>query len=118
MILETLSSLLMFVLVTLFVMLLAWIAKRLDRHLRRSIDTDAVQHPDKSSIVPAPAPAATKSVYRERATGVRVPTAAPDTRALLRRRSPLKNLRDARGGIILMTLLGPCRALEPVDFSR
>lgn len=42
------------------------------------------------------------------------PLVAPRTRAPVR----LDHLRDVRRGIVLMTILGPCRALEPPDPAR
>jgi hypothetical protein len=40
------------------------------------------------------------------------PVPSTERRAL---RSPVGNLRDARRGIVVMTLLGPCRALDRSD---
>jgi hypothetical protein len=42
---------------------------------------------------------------------VTMPRVAPRPRA----RAPLGGLRAVRHGIVLMTILGPCRALEPPD---
>jgi len=42
---------------------------------------------------------------------VAMPRVAPRPRA----RAPLGGLRAVRHGMVLMTILGPCRALEPPD---
>jgi hypothetical protein len=44
-----------------------------------------------------------------------VPRAAPRVAPRPRRRAPLGGRRAVRRGIVLMTILGPCRALEPPD---
>jgi hypothetical protein len=44
-----------------------------------------------------------------------VPPARPRVVTRPRARAPLGGLRAVRHGIVLMTILGPCRALEPPD---
>jgi hypothetical protein len=43
------------------------------------------------------------------------PRTGPSAELRPRGRSPLGDLRAVRRGIVLMTILGPCRALEPPD---
>jgi hypothetical protein len=44
-----------------------------------------------------------------------LPLATPRMAPRSRARAPLGGLRAVRHGIVLMTILGPCRALEPPD---
>ena len=52
---------------------------------------------------------------REGPHGAPLPRAVPPSAARRRERSPVGCLREVRRGIVLMTILGPCRALEPPD---
>lgn len=56
---------------------------------------------------------ATPSRPRQDLRRTPVPTVGPPVATHRRARSRLGSLRDVRRGIVLMTILGPCRALEP-----
>jgi hypothetical protein len=96
----------------LFNVVLPWLRKRLE---------------DERSGEPAPIeletmqaePAAEPKKPRETPRRVRVPqtTGTPAVPARRPRRSPVGSLGDARRGIVLRTILGPCRALEPFEAS-
>ena len=63
------------------------------------------------SAEPAPIPGRPPGPRTDRARGPRPTPAAPaGTRPIMRSR--LGTLQDVRRGIVLMTVLGPCRALE------
>ena len=69
------------------------------------------------SAEPAPIPRRPPGPRTDRARGPRPTLAAPvEPRPILRAR--LGTLQDVRRGIVLMTVLGPCRALEPPDPRR
>jgi len=51
-------------------------------------------------------------VLREDSRDMPVPTVVPPVATRRRASSPLGSLQEVRRGIVLMTLLGPCRALE------
>jgi hypothetical protein len=52
-------------------------------------------------------------VLREGPRGMPLPTVGSPVATHRRARSRLGSLRDVRRGIVLMTILGPCRTLEP-----
>jgi hypothetical protein len=53
---------------------------------------------------------------RDRLHGSEEPTVAtPLSRRRFSQRSLLENRRDVRRGIIIMTILGPCRTFDPLD---
>lgn len=65
---------------------------------------------------PPPPPPSTPHHPRGRVDQSRVPnTALAPGESHFIRKALLENPQDARRGIILMTLLGPCRALDPPD---
>jgi len=60
----------------------------------------------------APTPRASRNLVRE----AQEPTVAtPLSRRRLSQRALLENRRDVRRGIIIMTILGPCRTFDPLD---
>ena len=78
-----------------------------------------VQAPVATTTTPTPsqAPAAVLTAQRETPSRARVPLAngMPPAPSRQRRRSALGSLADARRGIVLRTILGPCRAQQPFD---
>jgi len=90
------------------------------RLLKRRVGRETPQRPESGvSEMPRPARRSPPVVAPRRLPAV------PDTMQLPRAvrqiaprphgRAPLGGLRAVRHGIVLMTILGPCRALEPPD---
>ena len=107
---------LLLVLVLLLVPLLQSIApvfrRRLEEQARRASESST------GRISPgAPAVAVRRLEIRKLAHHAPLPIVTPPT-ALRRARSPLGSLREVRRGIILMTLLGPCRGLDSSELRR
>ena len=67
--------------------------------------------------MPSEAPTGEPTAHREAPKRARVPltTGMPPVLARRPRRSPVASLADARRGIVLRTILGPCRAQQPFD---
>jgi hypothetical protein len=98
------------VLTPLFSLLMRAVKRRLEGKAPRDLGPEApsVPTPVRLPIPPARAAARPRDTSRNRATGM-VATSAAGGRALSR----LGSEREVRRGIVLMTVLGPCRALEP-----
>jgi hypothetical protein len=105
----------LFILVVLVFVLLINLAVRV---LRRWVKGDAPRgiEPEVPQVPPPghrlPPPVQPRRV-REGPQGAPLPRAVPLPAARRRARSPLWSPRAVRRGIVLMTILGPCRALEP-----
>jgi hypothetical protein len=63
--------------------------------------------------IPSPPLASAFGGPREGPVGAPAPAAVPPVAIRRQARAPVGSLRDVRRGIVLMTILGPCRALEP-----
>ena len=106
----------LFILVVLVVVLLI---NLLARVLRRRVKGDAPRglEPDTPQIPPRgprrPPPVVQPRRAREGPHDIPVPRAVPPSAVRRRARPSVGNLRAVRRGIVLMTILGPCRALEP-----
>jgi hypothetical protein len=91
------------------------------RVLRRGVKGDAPQgiEPETPQIPPRrhrlPPAVVESRRAREGPHSALLSLETPPSAARRRARSPLGSLRAVRRGIILMTILGPCRALEPPD---
>jgi hypothetical protein len=77
----------------------------------REIDPDTQQIPPRGSR-PLP-PVVEPRSAREGPHSAPLPRVVPPSAARRRGRPPVGSLRAVRRGIVLMTILGPCRALEP-----
>jgi hypothetical protein len=100
------------VLAPLFSLLMRAVQRRLDDQVPRAPGPEAPSLPAPVRTLPAPATGAVAGpcdTPRGRATGMVVTSAAPGGRAPSR----LGSHREVRRGIVLITVLGPCRALEP-----
>jgi hypothetical protein len=101
-----------FVLAPLFSVLVRAIRRRLEGQGRRPVEPEApsvvprVTTPPPLALARAPGSRATPRVT---ALGVAAAPAVPDGRTPSR----LTGQRQVRRGVVLMTILGPCRALEP-----
>jgi hypothetical protein len=91
----------------------------LARGLRRWVKGDAPRgmEPEAPQIPPRghrpPPPVVEPRRAREGSHSAPLPRAVPPSAAHRRARPPVGSLRAVRRGIVLMTILGPCRALEP-----
>jgi hypothetical protein len=104
--------LIVFILVPLINFLLRRARRRLED--RTPQDEAVTQMRRQAQTTPASLPAPRRS--RDRLHGSDEPTvAAPLSRQRFSQRSLLENSRDVRRGIIIMTILGPCRTFDPMD---
>jgi hypothetical protein len=112
----TRAQLLILVMVA-FIMLINLITRvlrrRREREAPRRIEPEAPQIPPRAPRLP-PLVVEPRSA-REGPHSAPLPLAAPPSAARRRERSLVGSLREVRRGIVLMTILGPCRALEPPD---
>jgi hypothetical protein len=100
------------VLLPLLNLLMRAVKRRLKGEALRGLGPEAPSLPAPVRMPPAPTTgegARSHNPPRGRATGMVVASAVAGGRALSR----LGNAREVRRGIVLMTVLGPCRALEP-----
>jgi hypothetical protein len=106
---------LLILVVVAFVLLINFAARVLRRRresaMLRESEPEAPQSPPRAHRLPPPVVQPRRT--GEGAHGVPLPLAVPRSAARPRVRSPLGSLRQVRRGIVLMTVLGPCRALEP-----
>jgi hypothetical protein len=118
--LETLFFVLLVAFVVLANVILPWLRRRLEAGMPREREPQAPEATRRAKVLPprpAPAPGRPPAPSRPREGPIRAPLPAVAPPAAKRReaRWPVASLRDARRGIVLMTLLGPCRAVEPYD---
>jgi anti-sigma factor RsiW len=96
----------------LFSLLMRGVQRRLAGEAPRALGTEAPSVPAPLRTLPVPATVAVagpRDTLRGSATGRVVTSAAAGGRVP----SSLGSHREVRRGIVLMTVLGPCRALEP-----
>ena len=87
---------------------------RPERQLPDQMAAQPSEAPPPRQVHPTPPPPSTPQRTRGRADPPRVSYAAPAPgESHYIRNALLENPQDARRGMILMTLLGPCRALDP-----
>jgi hypothetical protein len=100
------------VLAPLFNFLMRAIKRRLDAQAARDVGREVPRVPVPARSLAAPP---IEAGHRPRDTPRRLATRMVVTSAGAGGRAPvlLERHRDMRRGIVLMTLLGPCRALEP-----
>jgi hypothetical protein len=108
---------LLILLVLAFVLLINFAARVLRRWVTgkapRRMEPEASQSPPRGPRLPLPV--AQPRRVREGPQGTLSPVAVAPYVARWRPRSRLGSPREVRRGIVLMTILGPCRALEPAD---
>jgi hypothetical protein len=85
--------------------------RRRESAMLRESEPEAPQIPPRAHRLPPPVVQPRRA--GEGAHGAPLPLAVPPSAARQRVRSSLGSLRQVRRGIVLMTVLGPCRALEP-----
>jgi hypothetical protein len=118
--LESLFFLLLVAFVVLANVILPWLRRRLEGGPPADIEPQAREVPRRAQAAP-PGPAPSRGRFaaseqpREGPSGPPLPSVAPPRVRRARARWPVANLGDARRGIVLMTILGPCRGVEPYD---
>lgn len=101
----------LFLLVLLFRSFFADLLKKRQRAAPREVEPEVPAVPPRVRTLPPP-PVARPPVPREGPRGMPLPTVGPPVATHRRAPSRLGSLREVRRGIVLMTILGPCRALE------
>jgi hypothetical protein len=103
------------VILILFILLplLNLIIRRITTHPERRLSEDEsrgqVRRRGEPSPRSRPLPRASRALEHE----IRPPTVTTVSRKRFSKRAIFQTRRDARRGIILMTVLGPCRAFDP-----
>jgi hypothetical protein len=105
-----LLALFLFVLFVNF-FLAPWLRRR-QSEMQEEVQSQVSPVRPRARVFPPPR-AGAPSMSRTGPRGLSLPPVATPATTRRRARSRLGSLRDVRRGIILMTILGPCRALEP-----
>jgi len=100
----------------ILVPLIKIVMQRVRRHLENQTSekepVTQIRRLAQATRAPLPTPRASRNTLRE----AQEPTVAtPLSRRRMVQRAFLINRRNARRGIIVMTLLGPCRTFDPLD---
>jgi hypothetical protein len=104
--------LIVFILVPLINLLRQRASRRLETQTPKDEALTQMRRPVPTTPASIPAPRVSRNQLRESDK----PTAAtPLSRRRLSQRALLVNRRDVRRGIIIMTILGPCRTFDPLD---
>ena len=118
--LENLLVVLAVVLVAFFNVILPWLRKQREGGQPGETESELQEAPPPAAApMPLASSAPEPEARHDALMRARVPLAAamPPTAVRRSRRSPVGSLADARRGIVLGTVLGPCRALKPFDSS-
>jgi hypothetical protein len=108
---EQLFILMMFGLVLLINLIARLLRRWIGREAPREVEPERIPIPPDRRRQPSPAVPQRRAPTRElRAT---LPSALTASAPRRRRHWPLRSRREVRRAIVLMTILGPCRALEP-----
>jgi hypothetical protein len=105
-------------LLTLFILvpLIKFVTQRVRRRLEDQIPGERSVTEMSRQVQAIPAPLKTPRASRDSLREAQEPTVAtPPSRRRLAQRAFLKDRRDVRRGIIIMTLLGPCRTFDSLD---
>jgi hypothetical protein len=100
--------LIVFILVPLINFLMHRARRRLETQTPRDEALAQMRRQAQATPAPAPTPRAAREVQEPTVT-------APLYRRRFSQRALLENRRDVRRGIIIMTILGPCRTFDPLD---
>ena len=85
--------------------------KRRNHHIPQEKPVEQMLHRGQTTPTPRPTPRAAG----DRGHGSLSRTVPPRANDRVTKRSLLGTTRDVRRGIVIMTLLGPCRAFDPPD---
>jgi hypothetical protein len=98
-----------FIVLPLINFLLQRVRKRRDHRIPQEKPVKQILRQAQTTPTPQPTPRAAG----DRVHGSPARTLTPLANDRVTRRSLFGNTRDARRGIVIMTLLGPCRAFDP-----
>jgi hypothetical protein len=112
--LENLFLLLLVLLLAFYGVIRPWLRRRNEARMRQATQLEAPRAAPQPRVPPQP-PARARGSHRVIPRGVPLAVAVPQAATRRQARSPVSSLLDARQGIVLATLLGPCRALDHSD---
>src|ERR671919_541164 len=104
--------LILFILVPLINFVMRRVRKRLEDQIPEEEFVTQIRRQAQATPAPLPTPRASRNRVRELQAPI---VLTPLARSHFTKRSLLGTPRDVRRGIILMTILGPCRAFDPPD---
>ena len=113
---ESFVSFTIFLVLALIALAVRWLNERIQRDIALRNLKDLFLPSDDSqeqSDREAPATTRTSPLKPKQPTQIFIPTTSPKRRTATQLR--LRNRADLRQGIVIMTVLGPCRALEHPD---
>jgi hypothetical protein len=108
---DQLFILVMLAFVLLINLVVRLLRRRREREAPRGIEPETPRSPPGARRLPFPVVEPQRA--RAGPQGAPLPLAVPPYAAARRARSSVRSLQEVRRGIVLMTILGPCRALEP-----
>jgi len=104
--------LIVFILVPLIQFVMRRVRMRLEDQILETKSVTQIRRQAQATQAPLPTPRVPRNTLRE----AQEPTVAtPRSRRRQVQGAFLINRRDARRGIIIMTVLGPCRTFDPLD---
>lgn len=106
---QALLLLLLFILTPLFNFLLQRFRKRRNQHIPQEKPVEQMLHRGQTTPTPRPTPRAAG----DRVHGSPARTVTPLANDHVTKTSPLGTKSDVRRAIVIMTLLGTCRAFDP-----
>lgn len=101
-----------FILVPLIKFVMQRVRRRLEDQIPEEESVTQIRWQAQATPAPLPTPRASHNRVRELQAPI---VLTPLARSHFTKRSLLGTSRDVRRGIILMTILGPCRAFDPPD---
>ena len=104
--------LIVFILVPLILFVMRRVRRRLEDQIPEEESVTQIRRQAQATPAPLPTPPASRNRARELQAPI---VLTPLARSHFTKSSLLGTPRDVRRGIILMTLLGPCRAFDPPD---
>jgi hypothetical protein len=110
---EQIILLMIFILAPLINFVMQRVRRRLEHHIPREESVTQMRRQPQATPPPSPVPREARERPPSRAQAPTV--SAPLRRGRFIKRSLLGDIRGVRRGIILMTVLGPCRAFDPPD---
>jgi hypothetical protein len=110
------GQIILLMIVFILVPLIKFVLQRVRKPVESETPTDksAPDTPGRAQATPAPPPTPRASRNRVRESQAPI-VLTPLARSHFTKRSLLGTPRDVRRGIILMTILGPCRAFDPPE---
>jgi hypothetical protein len=110
------GQIILLMIVFILVLLIKFVMQRVRRRLEDQIPEEESVTQIRWQAQATPAPLPTPRASRNRVRELQAPIVlTPLARSHFTKRSLLGTPHDVRRGIILMTILGPCRAFDPPD---